>query len=71
LGNVMPSGLVIHNGNILDFLLTMGLSDYSDWLLGQDGEVPGYSASDIGFLSVGCSSDTTAAVANIPEGDSA
>jgi hypothetical protein len=70
LGNATPSGLVLHNGKILGFLLTMELFDYSDWLLGQDGEVPGCSASDIGFLPVGCSGGT-AAVADIPKGDSA
>jgi hypothetical protein len=34
LGNVTPSGLVPHSGNILGLLLALGLSSCSDWLLG-------------------------------------
>jgi hypothetical protein len=38
----------------------LGLSGRSDWLLGQEGEVPGCSAFDIGFLPVGCAGSTVA-----------
>jgi hypothetical protein len=66
--------------------LALGLSDCSDWLLGQEGEVSGCSASGIGFLPVGCAGGTAATAertaygiaadayagsgADIPEGDS-
>jgi hypothetical protein len=30
LGNVTPSGLVLHSGNILGLLLALGLPDHSD-----------------------------------------
>jgi hypothetical protein len=81
------SGLVLHNGSIFSLLLALGLSGCSDWLLGQEDEVPGYSASDTNFLLVGCAGGNAAAVegtasrivadadagsgADIPEGDSA
>jgi hypothetical protein len=61
-GNATPSGLVLHSGNILGLLLALGLSNYSDWVLGQEAEVPGCSVSSIGFLPVGCSGGTVAAV---------
>jgi hypothetical protein len=57
----MSSGLVLQNGNILGLLLVLGLSGCSDWLLGQEGEVPGCSASSTGFLPVGYSGGTAAA----------
>jgi hypothetical protein len=81
-----PSGLALHNGSILGLLLTLGLSSCSGWLLGQEGEVPNYSASDTDFLPVGCAGSTAVAEgtasgivvdadigssADIPEGDSA
>jgi hypothetical protein len=62
LGNVMPSGLVHHSGNIHDLLLVLGLLGCSDWLLGQEGEVPGCSASGTGFVPVGYSDGTTTTV---------
>jgi hypothetical protein len=40
----------------------LGLLDCSDSLLGQEGEVPGCSASDTDYLPAGCSDDTAAAV---------
>ena len=58
----MPSGLILHSGNILGFLIALGLSNCSDWVLGQEGEVPDCSVSSIGFLSIGCSGGTAAAV---------
>ena len=39
----------------------LGLLDCSDSLLGQEGEVPGCSASDTDYLPAGCADDTTAA----------
>jgi hypothetical protein len=41
LGNATPNGLVPHSGNILVLLLALDLPGCSDWLLGQEGEVPG------------------------------
>jgi hypothetical protein len=41
----------------------LGLLGCSDLLLGQEGEVPGCSASDTGYLLAGCSDDTAAAAA--------
>ena len=40
----------------------LGLLGCSDLLLGQEGEVPGCSASDIDYLPAGCADDTAAAV---------
>jgi hypothetical protein len=63
LDNALPSGLVLHSGNILCLLLlVLGLLGCSDSLLGQEGEVPGCSASDTGYLLADCSDDTAAAV---------
>jgi hypothetical protein len=53
-GNAMLSGLVPQSGNILGLLLALGLLSCSNWLLWQEGEVLGCSASDIGFPIVGC-----------------
>jgi hypothetical protein len=61
LGNATPSGLVLHNGNILGLLVALGLSDYSDYLLGQEGEVPGCFVSGTDFHPVGCAGGTAAA----------
>jgi hypothetical protein len=61
LGIASPSDLPLHNGSILGLLLVLGLSGCSDWLLGQEGEVPNYFASDTDFLPVGCVGGTTAA----------
>jgi hypothetical protein len=63
LDNVTPSGIVIHGGNILGLLIALGLSDYSDWLLGQEGEVPGCFVSGTSFFPIGCSGGTATAVA--------
>ena len=40
----------------------LGLLGCSDSLLGQEGEVPGCSASDTDSLLAGCSDDTAAVV---------
>jgi hypothetical protein len=61
LGNESPSGLVPHSGNICDHLLALELLDCSDWLLGQEGEVPSCSIAGTGFLPTSCSSSTTVA----------
>jgi hypothetical protein len=45
----------------------LGLLGCSDLLLGQEGEVPGCSASDTGYLPAGCSDDTAAAVGTASE----
>jgi hypothetical protein len=63
LGNVMPSGLVPHSGNIHGLLVALELLGCSDWLLGQEGKVPGCSVADTGFLPIGCSGGTVAATA--------
>jgi hypothetical protein len=57
----LPSDLALHNGNIHDLLLALVLPGYSDWLLGQVGEVPDCSASDTDFLLVGCAGGTVVA----------
>jgi hypothetical protein len=62
LGTASPSGLVLHSGNILCLLLVLGLFGCSDLLRGQEGEVPGCSASDTDSLLVGCSDDTAVVV---------
>jgi hypothetical protein len=62
LGTASPSGLVLHSGNIPCLLLVLGLLGCSDLLRGQEGEVPGCSASDTDYLPVGCSDDTAAVV---------
>jgi hypothetical protein len=79
----MLSGLVPHSGNIHSLLLALGLSDCSDWLLGQEGEVLGCSVADTGFLPVGCTGGIVVAAegtasrtpvdagADVLEGDSA
>jgi hypothetical protein len=67
LGNASPSGLVLHSGSILCLLLVLGLLGCSDSLLGQEGEVPGCSASDTSYLPAGCSDDTAAAVGTASE----
>jgi hypothetical protein len=48
LGNESPSDLVPHNGNIRDLLFALELLGCSDWLLGQESEVPGCSITDTG-----------------------
>jgi hypothetical protein len=56
-----PSGFVLHNRSMHDLLLALELFGYSGWLLGQEGELPGYSDADTDFLQVGCSDGTVAA----------
>jgi hypothetical protein len=53
LDNALPNGPALHNGSILCILLALGLLDCSSWLLGQEDEVPDYSASETDFLLVG------------------
>jgi hypothetical protein len=67
LGNASPSGLALHSESILCLLLVLGLLGCSDSLLGQEGEVPGCSASDTGYLPAGFSDDTAAAVGTASE----
>jgi hypothetical protein len=67
LGNASPSGLALHSGSTLFLLLVLGLLGCSDLLLGQEGEVPGCSASDTGYLPAGCSDDIAAAVGTASE----
>ena len=45
----------------------LGLLGCSDLLLGQEGEVPGCSASDTDYLPAGCSDDTAAAAGTASE----
>jgi hypothetical protein len=59
--NDSPSDLVPHSGNIHDLLLALALPGCSGWWLGQQGEVPGYSAAHTDFLPAGCASGTAAA----------
>jgi hypothetical protein len=47
----------------------LGLLGCSDSLLGQEGEVPGCSASDTSYLPAGCSDDTVAVVGTASETD--
>ena len=58
-----PSGLALHSGNMPCFQLELVLPDCSAGLLGQEGEVPGCSASDTDYLPAGCADDTAAAAA--------
>jgi hypothetical protein len=46
-----------------DLLLVLELLGYSGWLLGQEGELPGYSDVATDFLPIGCFDDTVAAAA--------
>jgi hypothetical protein len=45
----------------------LGLLGCSDLLRGQEGEVPGCSASDTDYLPAGCSDDTAAVVGTASE----
>jgi hypothetical protein len=60
-----PSGFVLHSRSMHDLLLALELLGYSGWLLGQEGELPGYSDIGTDFLLVGCSDGTAAAVEEI------
>jgi hypothetical protein len=65
LGNDSPSGLVPHSGNIRSLVLALGLLGCPDWLLRQEGEVPGCSGSTAaaeGTASVTAAGDTDADV---------
>jgi hypothetical protein len=57
-----PSGFVLHNRSTHDLQLELELLGYSGWLLGQEGELPGYSDAGTDFLPIGCSDGTAAAV---------
>jgi hypothetical protein len=46
-----------------DLLLALELLGYSSWLLGQEGELPGYSDAGTNFLLVGRSDGTVVAAA--------
>jgi hypothetical protein len=86
-GNASPSGPALHSGSIICLLLALGLSDCSDWLLGQEDEVPDYSASSTDSLPIDCSHGTAVvargttfgiaagadagSIVDIPEGNSA
>jgi hypothetical protein len=61
LDNDSPNGLVPHNGNMHDLLLALELLGSSGWLLGQEGDVPGYSNAGTDFLPAGCCDGTAAA----------
>jgi hypothetical protein len=79
----LPNGFALHNGSILCLLLALGLLDCSGWLLGQEDEVPDYSASGTDFLLAGCFGGTkgtafrttaeedAGSAFDIPKGDSA
>jgi hypothetical protein len=54
LNNTSPNGHALHNGSILCLLLALGLLDYPGWLLGQEDEVPDYSASQTDLLLASC-----------------
>ena len=45
----------------------LGLLGCSDLLRGQEGEVPGCSASDTDYLPAGCAGDTAAAAGTASE----
>jgi hypothetical protein len=60
-GNDSSSDLIPHNGNIHDLLLALALLGCSDWWLGQEGELRGWSTAGTDFLPVDCSSDTVVA----------
>jgi hypothetical protein len=45
----------------------LGLLGCSDLLLGQEGEVPGCSASDTDYFPAGCADDTAATVGTASE----
>jgi hypothetical protein len=53
-----PSGLALHNGNMLCFRPELGLLDCSAGLLGQEDEVPADSASETDLLLTDCSGDS-------------
>jgi hypothetical protein len=46
-----------------DLLLVLELLGYSGWLLGQEGELPGYSGADTDFPPVECSDGTVVVAA--------
>jgi hypothetical protein len=46
-----------------DLLLELALLDYSDWLLGQEDELPGCSNIGTDFLPAECSDGTATAAA--------
>ena len=46
-----------------DLRLALEVLGYSGWLLGQEGELPGYSGADTDFPPVECSDGTVVAAA--------
>jgi hypothetical protein len=61
LGNDSPNGLVLHSGNMHDFLLALTQLGCSGWLLGQKDGLPSCSNADTDFLLASHSDDTAAA----------
>jgi hypothetical protein len=61
--NSSPSDSVLHSRSMHDLLPVFGLLDCSDWLLGQEDELPSCSDADTDFLSAECSDGTAAAAA--------
>jgi hypothetical protein len=64
LDNASPSGLALHNGNMLFFCLALGQLDCSGWLLGRGSKVPADSASGTDFLLTDCSGDSATGAKN-------
>jgi hypothetical protein len=54
-----------------DLLLVLELLGHSGWVLGQEGELPGYSNVGTGFLLVECSNGTAAAAEETASGTGA
>jgi hypothetical protein len=68
LDSSLPSGFVLHNRNMHDLPLALGLLGHSGWVLGQEGELPGCSDAGTDFLQVGCSNGTAAAAEETASG---
>jgi hypothetical protein len=71
LDNASPNGPALHNENILCLLVALGLLDFFGWSMGQEDEVPNYSASGTDSLLADCSGDTAADVEGIVSGTAA
>jgi hypothetical protein len=67
LGNDLPNGLLLHSGNMHDFLLALALLGCSGWLLQQEDGLPGCSDAGIDF-PLTCYSDGTAAAEETASG---
>ena len=68
LGNDSLNGHVPHSGNIRGLLLALELLGCPDWLLGQEGEVPGCSGSTAAAVE-GTAYDTAAVGTDASVGD--